>query len=209
MKFLAGLLFCLLLSVSVSGQPTKTISQLQAGDHKFAKGAILVSLNDTVSSDFVEKQFEKLGFNILQNDIKPVYGFFMKKMDEEKLAELSSHPYTSNIEVRAVPFDEESFLRSVKEQNLDADDSLRHRNMLISVAENPLHRVYFKYYVTEEMARTFNETIPEFEMKINPAIPRSVIIETIPGKENEVMEDVRMLVYVRNTAYLLLNDPEE
>lgn len=205
-NYITVLFLFLFLSVSANGQ---TITKLQAGDHKFAKGALLVSLTDTVSSDFVEKQFEKLGYRILKNDIRPVTGYFRMNLNEKQLTELSAHPYIAHVKSNAIAFDEQRFLRSVKEQNLNARDSLRHRNMLISLAEDTFYRVTFNYYVTEEMARTFSKTIPEYEIRINAALPRSVVIETTPGKEQEVMKDVKLLVYVSNTAYLMLSDQDQ
>lgn len=201
-------LILVLASSSIFAQNQSDISRISNGDHKFAKGAILVSLADTVSPEFIEYQFERFGYEILKADIHPISGYFSTNLYQSKMTELSSHPYIKEILIRDSGFNEKAFLEMVKRQNMSSEDSARSRKSLESMAANPIKHVLFNHYVTKEMATTFSQTLTEIGMKINMSVPKSVIIKTIPGKEQEAMKAVSLLLYVENTAFVMLENEQ-
>lgn len=208
MKKPALLLILILTYSTVFAQNQSEIVRISSGEHKFAKGAIFVSLADTVSPAFIEYQFERLGYEILKADISQVRGYFTNNLSESKMAELTSHPYIKEVLVRDRGFNEKTFLEMVKRQNMNSEDSLRSRKAFQRMAENPMKHVLFNYYVTEEMATTFSQTLHDIELKISMASPKSVIIKTVPGKEQEAMKTVERLVYVESTAFVMLENEQ-
>ena len=191
---------------SISLHAQDTIARVKAGDYKFAKGVILVSLVDTVSPGLVQSTFKHLGYEILEQNIYPVSGYINTKIHESKLEELSSHPYIKDITIDNRGFNEKAFLEMVKRQNMTPKDSVRARNMLIDIAENPFKRIRFHYYVTEEMAVTFSQTNSEYNIKINTYSPKSIVLRTETDKETEAMKEVKKLSIVESTAFVMLEN---
>ncbi|HCD52638.1 MAG TPA: hypothetical protein DEQ34_09335 [Balneolaceae bacterium] len=198
----------LAMGLPVSAQQSDQIVQLPPGDIKFAKGKIIVELADTVTSGFVEYQFKRLGYEILELKIAPLYGRIPQKLSNKQLTDLLYHPYIQHIEHLQRTFDEERFLASVKEKNMNPDDSLRYRNFLIRIAENAGYVVTFEEDVTTEMAETFSATQPELTLNVLQRPPNMVVVKTEPGKEKEVMDDLELLVYVTNTAMITLQNQD-
>ncbi len=195
-------IFAFFMANSVNAR--QTIPQVAHNEYKFAKGKILVSLADTVSPDFISYQFHRMGYEIITIDIYPVWGYFNKNISESELSYLSSHPYISQINVKERGFNEQAFLEMVKRQNMSSEDSIKSRRVFENFANSSIKRVTFNYFVTEEMASTFVETLPELEIKLNMTSPRSVVIKTEVGQEREIMKTLNLIKYVENTAFITL-----
>ncbi|RNC83097.1 MAG: hypothetical protein ED557_10300 [Balneola sp.] len=196
------LISCFCIASSVSAR--QTIPRIANNEYKFAKGKVLVSLADTVSPDFVSYHFSRMGYEIVESDINPVRGYFNKNVTKQELENFSSHPYINKIVVDSRSFNEQAFLEMVKRQNMSAEDSLRNRRFFERFSKIKTHWVTFNYFVTEEMAFSFLETIPELEMRLGMTSPRSVIVKTEVGKEEKAMRSLKLINYVENTAFIML-----
>ncbi|MCG8372725.1 MAG: hypothetical protein MI700_04300 [Balneolales bacterium] len=179
-----------------------TINQVEQGEHKFAKGAILVSLVDTVSPEFVQYQFQRLGLEILQNHIYPVTGHSTLGLTSSQIEWLSSHPFIQEIIIRESGLTEQKIAELVSGKN--SQDSLRMTQSLQSLMSNPTKHIVFKHSITHNMAETFAEQFSEYEIRIQYYNPKSVVVQTIPGKEAETIKKVEELIYVQNTAFIAL-----
>ncbi len=63
-------------------------------------------------------------------------------------------------------------------------------------------QIQFKYQVTEEEAKQVVFKYPDFGLKLSPKTSRSVVLKTEVGKEEEVMDKLEPLGYVKSTAYI-------
>ena len=204
-KSLLSLFITFFLTTSIIAQAS-TINQVEQGEHKFAKGAILVSLVDTVSPEFVQYQFQRLGLEILQNDIFPVTGYSALKLTSPQLERLSSHPFIQEIIIRESGLTEQKIAELVSGKN--SQDSLRMARSLRNLMNNPTKHLIFKHNITHDMAETFAKQFSEYEIRIQYHIPKSVVVETIPGKEAEIIKKVEELIYVQNTAFIALQSDQ-
>lgn len=207
MKLFFFVLVTLLFSTSIASQNTEeVVSRVNKGEYKFAQGQILVFLADTVSPDFIERQFHLLGYEILESQIHPVSGILSTTLSDEKIIALSSHPYVDKITSRYSSFSEKSFLEMVKRQEMSSEDSIKSRKRSMERSKRPFQRVIFETFVSHEMAELYLKELEGINLNIGYPVPRSVSIKTEVGKEMEAMREVELLVYVTSTAFISLNE---
>lgn len=207
MKIFFSVLIILIFSASIVAQNTKqAVARINNGEYKFAQGQILVFLADTVSPGFIEKQFNLLGYEILESQIHPVSGILSTILSDEQIIALSNHPYVDKVTSRYSSFSEKSFLEMVERQEMSSEDSIKSRKRSMERAKRPFQRVIFETFVSHEMAKLYLKELEDVNLNIGYPIPRSVSIKTKVGKETEAMRDVELLVYVTSTAFISLNE---
>ncbi len=199
----------LLISYSVYAQTdTDSIATLPPGKYNFTKGAVHVSLSDTVAPAFIDQQISALGYEILKEDIFPLRGYFIGEHESQEISRLARHPYVESIQSSNKGWNEDVFQRMVKNQNMSAEDSAAARKRFRSMTSMITNQITFKYYVTEQMAEGFVSANNTIGIKLMMFTPRSVIIRTKVDEERKAMKVLDALPFVTGTSFIALNNAQ-
>ena len=203
------ILSALLTSFSAFGQTdSDSITTLPSGKYNFTKGAVHVSLSDTVAPDFIKNQFSQLGYEILKEDIFPLRGYFIGEHEPQEITRLTRHPYVESIQSSNRGWNEDVFQRMVEKQNMSPEDSAAARKRFGEMYSMITNHITFKYHVTEQMAEGFVSSNDNIGIKLMLFTPRSVIIRTKVGEERKAMKALEVLPFVAGTSFIALNNAQ-
>lgn len=201
MKFFYVTIFSVFFSISAFSQ----IQRIQTGSYKFAKGEISLTLVDTVSKEYAESEIIKNGYEILSSDINPITFRFTKKRNELELDTLEKNPLIESIIIQPSMYDSVAVEEMIVRQKMTEEQAERSRKSFKSMSEIAFVRIRMNFYVTEEMALKFYEDNKEINLRPPSITPRTVIVKTVPGKENEAMKELKKLKIVESAAHIALS----
>ena len=190
--------------------PEKTSAQIgevqkvQAGEYFFTKGEVLVTFSDTVEPEFIKKQFQRLGVEILNLRVEPITAKVSSNLPDSILMRLSEHPYILSVNYHMREFSEKAFQEMIERKERTKEEIQKLRKSFKKLSETKFPYIIFKYNVTEEMAKKVVEDNLEFGVKLNIIEPRTAVVKTEIGKEQEIMEKLNQLKYVENTAFIAI-----
>jgi hypothetical protein len=192
-------LFILAGSASAQVIDDSSIQDAQKSGYTFVEGMFVAYLADTVSPDFINKQFKKLEIAVLEESIKPMVISIVNSPSKESVEELRNHPkvlafYTAI--PRAENVEMEIYLNDA---GFSEDQKKQIRN---KVEQSEMYFVELDYSVNKNALKTLMSQFRDVAYKILSDQPRSVTLKAEPGKEPLLMDKVNNLPFVKSTAMI-------
>ncbi|MEX0608088.1 MAG: hypothetical protein WD016_04170 [Balneolaceae bacterium] len=178
------------------------IQKVESGQFNFAKGEILATFTDTVSPDYVIDNLKKLGYEILELSIKPITARTAPNIADSILTELSLHPFIEEVSYRNNSIPEKAFQEMVERENRTEEEIEELRKRFETLSSTKFPKIEFKFHITEEMITPMLEEYSNINFKLNMVIPRTAVVKTNVGEEEEVMRKLEQLIYIKNTAFI-------
>lgn len=183
---------------------TQEIERVQRGDYSFAKGEVQVTFVDTVSKAFVEEQLTLLDYEVLSLNIRPVFAWVEGNPSQKELQELEKDPRVSSILVEEFDMGEKSALQMIEEDSLSEEERKKEIKRIRKSWNHKIIRLIFQFSVDKKEAQNFINNYPEFDLRLNMISPKNAVVKTKVGQEEQAMEALNRLIYVKNTAYIAL-----
>ncbi|MEO9887759.1 MAG: hypothetical protein ABJR05_17160 [Balneola sp.] len=196
----------LFISIIFSSPVFSQIQRIKTGDYKFAKGEIELSFVDTVSREYAEFKVAKAGYEILSSHIRPITFVLRIKKEELDIKVLESNPVVNFVMFEPNTSDSVAVEEMIIRQKMNKEEAEKARERFKSFNEKHWVRIYMNYWVTEELAMEFMDENKDLNLQIPQIIPRTAIVKTIPGKENEAMRQLKKLDIVESVAFIALID---
>lgn len=204
LKKLYGLLLLCLLPFAVNAQTmdVSDLEKLEQGKFRYAEGRIQVTVDDTTTPAFIEKDFGSLGYSVNSFNITPLKGFGKGVLPEGMADSLRNHPFVKEVLVQKPVLSEGYEQRILENEEFSAaqKDSLL-KQIRQSLMQTSLV-VIFRMEVNREMAEELLPLTAGFPLELEQAQTRSVIVETESGKEAEVIEVLDKKKYVKYGALI-------
>lgn len=196
MKFPPLLVFLLLLTTTVTAQviDDTELKQLQSGEYGLESGQIQAIFIETIHPDSALAQLKRKGYTITRTDFKPIMLNIEGKIPENKLKALQEHKWVDRF-INEAP-------KKLLDQQQKKDSTLN--KILENTDSMPpqLSIVQLKMEATGEAVNDLRTQFPELTFKISWAGSRSVVIETEPGTEIDVMDELKNLDIIESTAMM-------
>ncbi|MBO6522952.1 MAG: hypothetical protein JJ971_03935 [Balneolaceae bacterium] len=178
------------------------LQRVQDGNVSFLEGEFIVFLDDTVSSGFIEKRFEELGYEVSYLDIQPLQISIVNRPADSILTRLENHPEVSRSFIESVPIDSTYFKELLEEQGLTGEAFDQAYDRLLTSQSNEERFFEFRHSVNVGRLKEIMGNFRSVAYQIFRDFPRSVNVACEPGKEKELMEKIEELPYVESTALI-------
>lgn len=204
LKQLCGLFLLSLIPFAVNAQTmdVSDLEKLEQGKFRYAEGRIQVTVDDTTTPAFIEKDFGSLGYSVNSFNITPLKGFGKGVLSGGMADSLRNHPYVKEILVQK-PVLSEGYEQRIMENDEFSPaqkDSLL-KQIRMSLKQTSLV-VIFRMEVNRAMAEEILKLTGSFPLELEEAQTRSVIVETEKGKEAEVIRELDKKNYVKYGALI-------
>ncbi len=183
---------------------TREIERVQRGDYSFAKGEVQVTFVDTVSKAFVEEQLSLLGYEVLSLNVRPIFAWVEGNPTQKELQELEKDPRVNSISVEQFNMGKNNILQMIEEDSLSDEERKKEIERIRESWNHKITRLIFQFSVDKKEAQSFINDYPEFDLRLNMISPKNAVIKTKVGQEEQAMEALNRLIYVKNTAYIAL-----
>ncbi len=204
MKKVIGFVFAVVLPFLAFAQvmDDSDIKKLEDGEYKLEEGKIQVTFSDTVSPDYIEREFEKMGLKILSSSFQPLVLTIENASGSEIMKELEDNKWVEFIMSESEGISDDD----VKEFNKkDTLDNSRINQMLTELNHSSEYKfimVGLTYAATLAEVSEIRNKFPDLDIQIAEYAERTAIIETEAKKELETMDELKKLAYVKNTAFI-------
>lgn len=202
MKYVIQTLLIALIPFMLQAQviDESDLDNLRQGNYTLEKGKVQVNFSDTVSSDFITKEFEKLGYEIVSSNFQSIMLRVTKIPDAVSRKDLEDNRWVEFIMSESVGMDDEDLEEMNKK---DSVDSNRMNEMLKQFNQKGNYEYVMmglSYKATTDALSEIQAIHPELEFEVAKESERSAIIKTEEGKEVDMMDELDKLPYVLNTA---------
>ena len=198
--------FLILISFVFSTAVSAQIQRIESGQYKFAKGEIEITFVDTVSKIYSEEQVTKAGYEVISSNISPIMFILPMNIKELDISEFEHDSLVQTIIAKPRAYDSTAVEEMIVRQNLNKEEADRSRAGFRKMSETVWVRIRLQYWVDDETASLFYMEYKDKGFDLNPQmiVPRTMVVKTIPGKENEAMRELRELEIVESVAFIAL-----
>lgn len=202
MKSIFLLFITLVFSALVSAQ----IQRIESGQYKFAKGEIEITFVDTVSKIYAEEQVSKAGYEVISSNISPIKFILPIHIEELDVSAFESDSLVQTVMAKPRVYNSTAVEEMIVRQNMNKEEAEKARNRSRRMSEIVWVRIWLQYWVDEETASRFHVEYKDkgFDLKSQMIVPKTMIVKTIPGKENEAMRELKKLDIVESAAFIAL-----
>lgn len=178
------------------------IKKLQSGQYSLAQGKIQVTFADTVHPDFISEEMEKLGYEILNSTFQNIILSIENDPKPTQLKKIENTEWVDFIMTESSEVKDEKIDEIAEEDSLKADKVNRMLAQLNYSTTYEYILVALNFRATTAMADSLIEQFPDLVFRTQEASVRTAILKTAPDKEMEAMDELNMLPYVINTAFI-------
>ncbi|MFY0684173.1 MAG: hypothetical protein JXR20_06445 [Balneola sp.] len=192
---LALLLFSRMGSAQVIDD--SSINDAQNSGYTFVEGMFVAFLADTVSPEFIRKQFRDLEISILDEYIKSMIVTVVNSPSKESLERLRNHKnvisfYTTS--TRDVLLELEEMLEDTLLSEAKKEEVIKENEPFEDFI------IEFDYSVNEKKLKKLMGEFRGVAYKIISNEPRTITLKAVPGNEFVLMDKVEKLPFVESTA---------
>ncbi|HAH52121.1 MAG TPA: hypothetical protein DCL80_13055 [Balneola sp.] len=199
-------IFLFLISIVFPAVVSAQIQRIESGQYKFAKGEVEITFVDTVSKAYAEEKVTKAGYEIISSDIVPIMFMWPVHIKEMDVSVFESDSLVHTVIAKPRAYDSTAVEEMIVRQNMNKEEATEARIRFREMSEIVWVRIWLQYWVDEETASRFHMEYKDKGFDLNPQmiVPKTMVVKTIPGKENDAMRDLRKLEIVESVAFIAL-----
>lgn len=199
MKIISLSLFLLVITSSTFAQviDDTELKNLQSGDYELQSGHIQATFTDDIHPDSVIIQLQRNGYKIVRTDFKPITLSIESEISEEQLTALQENKWVDLI-LNDTLRNPQS-LSNQQEIDASALQDIQENAQLIPPQ---LTVIQLKMEATKDAVEELRSEFSDLQFKMLWSGSRNAIIETEPGKEMDVMDELKKLDVIESTAMI-------
>lgn len=183
---------------------TSSISRLKNGQIQFVKGALSVSLLDTVSESYSLSEMERLGFKVQSHNIERNSIMITNSPPDSTLNRFSTFPGVFDLQQESSSIDLDKYVNNIVAQQgiTDSAEIKKLYDRLSTISQEGPTYVRFNFEIQRKDIPRIMRSFRNIAYKIVPISPRSLVIAMEEGKEEKTIQDLEKLSFVTGTAYI-------
>lgn len=204
MKKLIVIVFAVIAPILVFAQvmDDSSIKKLESGEYSLEEGKIQVTFSDTVSPDYVQEEFDKMGLKILSSNFQPIILKIENSPATELMKELEDSEWVDFIMSESAGISDEDISELSEKDTLDNNRVNQMLAQLNHSGEYKFVIIGLTYNATISEVAEIKSKFPDLDIQVLEYSERTAIIQTEAEKEMETMDELKKLAYVKNTAFI-------
>lgn len=204
MKKLIVIVFAVLMPLFAFAQviDDSSIKQLESGEYTLEEGRIQVTFSDTVSPDYVQQEFEKMGLKILSSNFQPIVLTIENAPATELMKQLEDSKWVDFIMSESAGISDEDINELSDKDTLDNNRVNQMLAQLNHGGEYKFIIIGLTYAATIAEVAEIKSNYPDLDIQVSEYSERTAVIQTAEAKEMETMDELKKLGYVKSTAFI-------
>jgi hypothetical protein len=179
-----------------------SIKKLEGGEYSLESGKIQVTFVDTVSVEFIDKEMEIRGYEIISSNFQNLILSIENNPEPGQLNEIEGIEWVDFIMTESASMKDEDVEEISRKDTVDSDKVNKVLTLLNQTGDYEFIIVGMTYNATQEHLEKLREMYPGLEIKVSEKSQRTAILKTETDKELEAMDELEKLSFVKNTAFI-------
>ncbi|MDR9419861.1 hypothetical protein [Gracilimonas sp.] len=169
------------------------LKQLQSGEYGLKAGSIQATFTDAIHPDSALQQMKEKGHKIVSTEFKPILLSIQGEISEEQLTALKENKWVNMV------INESEILS--QQQGADPE-ILKKIKENTDIMPTEFTMIQLKLEANKKSVDELRMQFPDLSFKMTWSGSRTAVIETEPGKEIDLMDELKKLDIIESTAMI-------